>query len=69
MFEVNSLCKNYIFGKFSVFFLSGKMNIRISCFPCAVEILHEKKYSITGTRFSTVFGAFVMGSIIDPNNI
>ena len=43
---LNSQCKNIflnIFGKFPVFFLSGKIDFRIPCFPCAVVtlILHD----------------------------
>ena len=40
--ELNSLCKNIFlifFGKFPVFSLSGKMNLQIPCFPCAVATL------------------------------
>ena len=42
MLEVNSLCKNeflIFFDKFPVFSLSGKMNIQIPGFPCAVATL------------------------------
>ena len=41
--ELNSLCKNIfliLFGKFPVFSLSGKMDIQIPCFPCAVATLN-----------------------------
>ena len=38
--EVNSLCKNiFLFGKFSLFSLSGKTNIKIPCSPCDVATL------------------------------
>ena len=42
MLELNSLCKNtflIFFGKFPVFSLSGKMDLQIPCFPCAVATL------------------------------
>ena len=51
MLEANSLCKIIsliFFGKFPVFSLSGKMNIQIPCFPCAVATLNLteiRKYS------------------------
>ena len=41
--EVNPLCKNkflIFFDKFPVFSLSGKMNIQIPSFPCAVATLY-----------------------------
>ena len=39
---VNSLCKKIFlifFSKFPVFSLSGKMDLQIPCFPCAVATL------------------------------
>ena len=43
MLKVNFLCENIVntFGKFPVCFLSGKMSIQSSCFPCTMATLEH----------------------------
>ena len=45
--RINSLCKNIFLiflAKFPVFSLSGKMDLQIPCFPCAVATLLTRNY-------------------------